>query len=100
MKSKYLYRILFVCLILFSLVSCNDSDNVFNEWEANYVYLQKDRYWEMSADTLILAHTPNGIQGEEISLKFKVKLRVPLSQDITVHQFLYVAVFPDNLNKP
>ena len=84
---KYIYQNFIIILASFlSLVTfnaCSDDDESVNEWTANYVYLQKEDY--LLPDRMYsLVHSPVGIEGEEVTGTFVVKMKRPATKDVSV----------------
>ncbi len=67
-----------------TLLSCNDDEEVFNEWNATYVSLQRQDYLSGDVKVFKLSHDAGGIGGDEILLTFNVKTQQPSPDDITV----------------
>ena len=64
--------------------SCNDDDEVFNEWDATYVSLQRNDYLSGNVKKFNLTHNANGIGGDEIKMVFTVKTQKAVSTDMTI----------------
>lgn len=83
---KKIYKlIVFVLISLFSIssfVSCSD-DKEIDEWSKTYVYLQSENYLK-GYNIINLSHTPIGVSGDDVLLKFNVKTQKPASTDIIV----------------
>lgn len=83
---KYIYKksiiILAGLLSLITFNACNNDDEPVSEWEANYVYLQKEDYL-LPDKTIDLVHNPLGIEGA-IAETFFVKLKYPTDNDVVV----------------
>lgn len=63
--------------------SCSDDDEA-DEWNATYVYLQRDDYLVSNVKTFNLTHDIEGIGGDEISMVFAAKTQKPVAKDIIV----------------
>lgn len=63
------------------ITSCSNDNEEINEWEANYVYLQRDNYTELP--NFVLTHTPLGVIGD-VTQKILLKVQKPTSKDIHV----------------
>ena len=83
MKIKY--HIISILLLIFGLgatfASCSNDDNEVNEWSATYVYLQQEDYL-LKPRAFNLSHNSDGVQGDEVLLKFKVKTQKPVNDDL------------------
>lgn len=84
---KYIYQnsiiILASLLSLITFNACSGDDESVNEWAANYVYLQKEDY--LLPDKMYsLVHSPAGIEGDEVTGTFVVKMKRPATKDIIV----------------
>ena len=71
---------LFVPFISF----CSDDEEVFNEWNATYVSLQRNDYLSGNVKKFNLTHDANGIGGDEIKMAFTVKTQKAVSTDIVI----------------
>ena len=58
--------------------SCSDDEDVFNEWNATYVSLQRN------VKKFNLTHDANGIGGDEIKMAFTVKTQKAVSTDMVI----------------
>ena len=61
--------------------SCSDDEEVFNEWNATYVSLQRNDYLSGNVKKFNLTHDANGIGGDEIKMAFTVKTQKAVSTD-------------------
>lgn len=79
---KKFYQNILILMVAFIvlpfIVSCSDDEEV-NEWEANYVYLQREDYTQIPS--FVLTHTPLGVTGDVIQ-KFLLKVQRPVDKDI------------------
>lgn len=64
--------------------SCSDDEEVFNEWNATYVSLQRNDYLSGNVKKFNLTHDANGIGGDEIKMAFTVKTQKAVSTDIVI----------------
>lgn len=65
------------------VTSCSDDEEA-DEWNATYVYLQREDYLVSNVKTFNLTHDAEGIGGDEISMTFAAKTQKPVSKDIIV----------------
>lgn len=63
------------------MTSCNDEEVVENEWNATYVYIQRNDYLDKNNSVFNLKHSADGVVGE-VAVTFKLKIQKPASQDI------------------
>ena len=64
--------------------SCSDDEEVFNEWNATYVSLQRNDYLSGNVKKFNLTHDANGIGGDEIKMAFTVKTQKAVSTDMVI----------------
>ena len=64
--------------------SCSDDEDVFNEWNATYVSLQRNDYLSGNVKKFNLTHDANGIGGDEIKMAFTVKTQKAVSTDMVI----------------
>ena len=64
--------------------SCSDDEEVFNEWNATYVSLQRNDYLSGDVKKFNLTHDANGVGGDEIKMVFTVKTQKAVSTDMVV----------------
>jgi len=64
--------------------SCSDDEEVFNEWNATYVSLQRNDYLSGNVKKFNLTHDANGIGGDEIKMAFTVKTQKTVSTDMVI----------------
>lgn len=62
--------------------SCKDDEEVFNEWNATYVSLQRNDYLSGNVKTFNLTHNAEGVKGDEIKMAFIIKTQQPALADI------------------
>lgn len=79
MYMKNIFQSLSIATLLGLFVpfisSCSDDEEVFNEWNATYVSLQRNDYLSGNVKKFNLTHDANGIGGDEIKMAFTVKHR-------------------------
>lgn len=63
--------------------SCSDDEEA-DEWNATYVYLQRNDFLVGNVKTFNLTHDANGIGGDEVSMTFAAKTQKPVNKDIVV----------------
>ena len=77
MYMKNIFQSLSIATLLGLFVpfisSCSDDEDVFNEWNATYVSLQRNDYLSGNVKKFNLTHDANGIGGDEIKMAFTVK---------------------------
>lgn len=85
---KNIFQSLFIAALLSLLIpfvsSCKEDEEVFNEWNATYVSLQRNDYLSGNVKTFNLSHDAEGISGDEIKMSFTVKTQQPAVADIVV----------------
>ena len=64
--------------------SCSDDEDVFNEWNATYVSLQRNDYLSGNVKKFNLTHDANGIGGDEIKMALTVKTQKAVSTDMVI----------------
>ncbi|WP_303033478.1 DUF4999 domain-containing protein, partial [Bacteroides acidifaciens] len=64
--------------------SCSDDEEVFNEWNATYVSLQRNDYLSGDVKKFNLTHDANWVGGDEIKMVFTVKTQKAVSTDMVV----------------
>lgn len=88
MHMKNIFRSLSIAALLGWFVpfisSCDDDEEVFNEWNATYVSLQRQDYLSGDIKNFKLSHDATGVGGDEIMMTFNVKTQQPAPADITV----------------
>lgn len=67
--------------VMTGMTSCNDEEVVENEWNATYVYIQRNDYLDKNNSVFNLKHSTEGVVGE-VAVTFKMKIQKPASQDI------------------
>lgn len=71
------------------VTSCSDDEEA-DEWNATYVYLQREDYLVSNVKTFNLTHDAEGIGGDEISMTFAAKTQKPVSKILLFHWMLKV----------
>lgn len=81
--KKIIYRLLYILLVGLSVgfTSCGEDEVAENEWNATYVYIQREDYLEINNSVFNLSHSMKGIEGD-VSFTFKMKTQKPAEQDI------------------
>lgn len=83
---KITYQLIFMIFLLAGISSgfssCKDDETLENEWNATYVYIQRNDYLILNNSTFTLKHAPSGIVGN-VEITFKLKIQKPASEDIT-----------------
>lgn len=84
MKIAYQFILMIFLLagISSGLSSCKDDKLSENEWNATYVYIQRNDYLILNNSTFTLKHSPGGIAGN-VEITFKLKIQKPADKDIT-----------------
>lgn len=84
---KKFYELIFMVALLLGtapfIAACSDDDEA-DEWNATYVYLQREDYLVSNVKTFNLTHDAEGVGGDEISMTFTAKTQKPVSKDIIV----------------
>lgn len=65
------------------VTSCSDSEEA-DEWNATYVYLQREDYLISTVKNFNLTHDRTGIGGDEVEMVFSAKVQKPAAKDIVV----------------
>ena len=88
MYMKNIFQSLSIATLLGLFVpfisSCSDDEEVFNEWNATYVSLQRNDYLSGNVKKFNLTHDANGIGGDEIKMAFTVKTQKAVSTDMVI----------------
>ena len=83
---KITYQLILMIFLLAGissgLSSCKDDGSSENEWNATYVYIQRNDYLVLNNSTFTLKHSPGGIAGN-VEITFKLKVQKPAAKDIT-----------------
>lgn len=83
---KITYQLILMIFLLAGissgLSSCKDDESSENEWNATYVYIQRNDYLVLNNSTFTLKHSPGGIAGN-VEITFKLKVQKPAAKDIT-----------------
>lgn len=83
--KQFIYQIMLLCIwtvgITTSFTSCDSEEVIEDEWNATYVYIQRNDYLEMNNSVFNLGHSVQGIVGE-VAFTFKLKVQKPAEQDI------------------
>lgn len=83
---KITYQLILMIFLLAGissgLSSCKDDESSENEWNATYVYIQRNDYLVLNNSTFTLKHSPGGIAGN-VEITFKLKVQKPATKDIT-----------------
>lgn len=83
---KITYQLILMIFLLAGissgLSSCKDDESSENEWNATYVYIQRNDYLVLNNSTFTLKHSPGGIAGN-VEITFKLKVQKPAVKDIT-----------------
>ncbi|NMA72724.1 MAG: hypothetical protein GX963_00880 [Bacteroidales bacterium] len=95
-NSIYFFLTMFFIGSITLFTSCNDDDDVVDEWAYNRVYLQTNDY-ESGVKIFNLTHDAEKIQGDEISIVFNVKMQKPINEDLIV--YLKAESETENLNE-
>lgn len=66
------------------IASCSDDDKD-DEWNATYVYIQREDYLVGNTKTFNLTHDAEGIGGDEVTMAFTAKTQKPTHNDIIVN---------------
>lgn len=83
MKHKYMIlRLVSVALMALCVAACNDDTEKATEWNATYVYLQKDNDLKIPVYNLI--HSGTSITGDAVSCSFRVCLQHKQDKEVTV----------------
>ena len=84
-KMKNLFATLFVVVASLTLCACSSDEDgeTVNEWNANYVYLQREQYLAPNKEFKLI-HGPLDISGDEVVGKYVVKLKYPAQEDVLV----------------
>lgn len=83
---KFIYQ--FICMAALmvgtalSFSSCKDDGATENEWNATYVYIQRNDYLILNNSQFSIKHSPAGIVGD-VEITFKMKIQKPATEDIT-----------------
>lgn len=82
MKLRNIFWVFTIAILaLPCYVACSDSDDgEANEWNANYIYLERDNNLKPAAFSL--KHTAEGITGSEVTSTFKIKVQKSVDKDI------------------
>ncbi len=85
-NMKITYQLIWMIFLLAGissgLSSCKDDESSENEWNATYVYIQRNDYLVLNNSTFNLKHSPGGIAGN-VEITFKLKIQKPAAKDIT-----------------
>lgn len=85
-NMKITYQLILMIFLLAGissgLSSCKDDESSENEWNATYVYIQRNDYLVLNNSTFTLKHSPGGIAGN-VEITFKLKVQKPAAKDIT-----------------
>lgn len=80
------YKLIFMAALTLGaapfFASCSDDEA--DEWNATYVYLQREDFLVSTVKTFNLTHDASGIGGDEINMVFTAKTQKPTAKDITV----------------
>ena len=83
---KITYQLILMIFLLAGissgLSSCKDDESSENEWNATYVYIQRNDYLVLNNSTFTLKHSPGGLAGN-VEITFKLKVQKPAAKDIT-----------------
>ena len=83
---KITYQLILMIFLLAGissgLSSCKDDESSENEWNATYVYIQRNDYLVLNNSTFTLKHSPGGLAGN-VEITFKLKVQKPATKDIT-----------------
>lgn len=83
---KITYQLIFMIFLLagisLGVSSCKEDEATENEWNATYVYIQRNDYLILNNSTFTLKHSPVGVIGN-VEITFKLKIQKPAAEDIT-----------------
>ena len=80
--NNIFWKFAIVILALPCIVACSNDDNEADEWNANYIYLERDNNLKPAAFSL--KHSAEGLMGDEVIITFKVKAFISVTQDVKV----------------
>lgn len=85
---KKLYKLICMTALILGaapfITSCSDDEDS-DEWNATYVYLQRNDYLVGNVKTFNLTHNAEGVGGDEISMTFAAKTQKPVKKDVIVN---------------
>lgn len=92
--SIYLFMMMLVVSTTTLFISCNDDDEITDEWSTTYTYIESN-YFLRPSSAFVLDHTKDGeiTGGEDIVIPFTVRLNQAAKKEVD----LVIKVLSDNI---